>query len=272
MKNKFTITAILMIQSLLFFAQNPGRVIIKNANANNPPFIASLNGVRVSNTYSSQVTFNFLEEQNYRVKILQSGSAKILNFNLTSDPEYVSIYVLNKDPYGNFALIMQSKSLMGDEPVVSAPTPTVPTTPTVATSTPTTPTSPSNPRLPKAVKYELPPSTTETTTATPTTTAIVINPISQTDFEERLESIKKTSFDKDKLEKTKLVFDGEYLYTNQVVEVIKVFSFDNFKLDYAKWAYKNTIDKKNYYKVQDQLSFSSSKNDLGAWLKKQPKE
>ena len=269
MKNKFTITAVLIIQSLLFIAQNPGRVIIKNANVNNPQFIASLNGVRVANTYSSQVIFSFLEEQNYRVKILQSGSAKILNFNLTSDPEYVSIYVLNKDPYGNYALILQSKSLMGDEPVISAPTPAVPSTPTVATPTNT---NPSNPRFPKAVKYELPPTSTETTPATPTATSVVINPISQTEFNERLESIKNTSFDKDKLAKAKLVFDGEYLYTNQVVEVVKVFSFDNFKLDYAKWAYAFTIDKKNYYKVQDQFSFSSSKNDLGAWLKKQPKE
>lgn len=274
MKTIFTLMIASILLSINVIAQNTGRLIIKNSSSSNPDFIVSLNGIRLNNTYAQQVTFNFLDEQNYRLKILQAGSANVLSYNVNSQPGYLSVYVLNQDPYGNYSIILESKSINNSvpEPVVTtpsvAPTATVPPVPTN--------TVPSNPRFPKAIKYELPTTTptvtTNTTTTVETPTVVVINAISQEDFDDRLKAIKNTSFDKDKLAKAKMVLRDEYYTTNQVIEVVKLFSFDNFKLDFAKWAYKNTMDKKNYYKVQDHLSFSSSKNDLGNFIMKQPKD
>ncbi len=255
MKKQLLLLFALIISSA-FLAQDLGRIVIRNASNGYPKFIASLNGIRLNNEYNSTVEYNFLDEYNYRVKILQAGSTNMLSFNLKSEPKYVSRYVINKDNFGNYAVILESKSLIMDgDPVV---TNTFVNTPTVSVNTPTV-------------------VVTQTVINTPTTavsqesTAVVVTPMNSAEFNDRLNAIKKTSFDKDRLGKAKQVFEDETLSTNQVIEVVKVFSFDDSKLDFAKWAYKYTIDKKNYYKIDDHLSFGRSKAELREYVKKQPK-
>ncbi|MDX2173794.1 MAG: DUF4476 domain-containing protein [Bacteroidota bacterium] len=237
-----------------FFAQDLGKLVIRNGNSNYPKFIASLNGVRLSNDYSSSVSFSLLDEYNYRLKILQAGSSNILTFTLTSEPKYQSKYIIMKDNFGNYSLLLETKSLMLDEPEIPAVTNTVVTTQTVNVVTPTLATN----------------TATVAPIVTPANTVAITN-ISKVEFDERLNAVKKTSFDDKRLAKAKQVFNDEILSTNQVIEVVKAFSFDDTKLDFAKWAYKNTIDPKNYYKVEDQFSFSGTKSALGDFVRKQPK-
>jgi hypothetical protein len=40
------------------------------------------------------------------------------------------------------------------------------------------------------------------------------------------------------------------------------FSFESTRLEFAKWAYDGTIDRQNYWKLEDEFSFSSSKTEL----------
>jgi hypothetical protein len=53
---------------------------------------------------------------------------------------------------------------------------------------------------------------------------------------------------------------------------MSAFSFENEKLDIAKWAYPSCVDKENYYLLNSAFSFSSSKSNLNQFVKSQPAE
>jgi hypothetical protein len=245
MKNKFLLLAVAIFFISNVFAQDTGKIIIRNASNSYPKFITSLNGIRLINDYSDLSTFSFLDETRYRLKIFQAGSGTLLTFTLNSEPKYLSKYLITKDAAGNYSLILESKSLMMGEPEP------------VVTNT-----------------FVADPAVIHTVAVTPTiipAASVTVTNMAKAEFEERLTAIKNTSFDDKRLAKAKQVYDDEILSTNQVIEVVKTLSFDDSKLDFAKWAYKNTIDKKNYYKLDDQFSFSGSKSNLSDFIKKQPK-
>jgi hypothetical protein len=250
MKNKILLLTTAIFITVTSIAQDLGKIVIRNASNNYPKFIASLNGIRLTNEYAPMVAFPYLDESAYRVKILQAGSLSMLTFTISGEPKYLSKYVITKDSYGAYSIILESKSLMLDG--IDPETPVV-TTPTVTTPTVTTP-------------------ATVTAVATmpiaPAPTVSITN-ISAQEFNETLAAVNRESFDDKRLNKAKQVFDDEILSTNQVINVVKVFSFDDSKLDFAKWAYSRTLDKKNYYKVEDQFSFSSTKSNLGNYVKSQ---
>ena len=60
---------------------------------------------------------------------------------------------------------------------------------------------------------------------------------------------------------------GNYFTTVQVKEIVQLFSFENSKLDIAKHAYKNTIDKGNYFTVADCFTFSNNKDELMRYIR-----
>ncbi len=249
MKRIITTLAITVAFTANLLAQDLGKIVIHTANDSYPKIIASLNGVRLSNDYAHSITFSMLDEYQYRVKILFSGSTTMISYTLQSEPKYTSKYVIMKDNFGNYAIMLESKSLMAMDDQ-NVPTQTLTPTNTLAT-------------VPATLV------TTKTPTVAPTTT--VITAISDADFNDRMNSAKKASFDRDKIAKIKQLFEAEYLNTNQVGSMMKIFAFDDDKMDVAKWCYKRTIDKKNYFKVEDQFSFDRYKKDLGDWVSKQPK-
>lgn len=261
-------------------AQDLGKIAIRTANSTIPKFIASLNGVRLNNDYANTISFNYLDDYSYRVKLLLSGSSTVLNYTLSSEPKYLSKYVVTKDNFGNYNIILESKSLMLDEEVAPQTTPSVPTNtvqpvvtntiqPVATPKVGLTPAS-NEPAVKPAptTTYAPPPGGLSGTTTAVTNTIVVMT---QQDFNDRCEAVKKESFDDDKLKRAKQVFDEEYFTTSQVITVTKLFSFDDKKLAFAKYAYNKTVDKKNYYKVNDVLTFTRSKNELSEYIKKQPK-
>jgi hypothetical protein len=91
--------------------------------------------------------------------------------------------------------------------------------------------------------------------------------MSQTDFEDARKSISGQSFADKKMTVAKQVADNNCLSTDQVKEMMKLFDFEANKLDFAKYAYKRTMDKNNYYKVNDAFDFSGSVDDLDKYIK-----
>lgn len=258
MKNK-SIVAFFLCLTLQISAQDLGKVVIRSANASVPAFIVSMNGVRVTNTYTNQLSFPYLDENVYKIKVLFSGSAGVYNFNLSSEPNYVSKYILNKDNFGNYNLMLESKSLLSMEPQE----PIVPTRTIVAASTGVV-----NPvtQITTTVSSTSNPTTVATPSVIPPPTNVVVA-MDDADFKDRLASVNKENFDRERLAKAKNVFGDENMTTGQVRTVMKVFNFDDSKLDFAKFAYTRTIDQKNYYKVEDELSFSSYKKQLSDYVK-----
>lgn len=212
--------------------QDLGRVVIRNANANYPKFIVSLNGIRLTNDYNASISFDYLEEKNYRVKILQAGSSNVLNFMVNSAPNYISKYILNKDNTGNYSLILESKALMNGQNEVTSQT--IQTTPEV-----------------------LPPTS-------------VVAAMPDADYSDMVKSVKKESLESTKLEMAKTFFGSQNLSAAQVLGILRVFSLENSKVNFAKFAYSRTIDKQNYYKVYDAFSLSGSKKDMSEYIKNNP--
>ena len=85
-------------------------------------------------------------------------------------------------------------------------------------------------------------------------------------FTDAKKSISSSSFDETKLSTAKTILATNYVSTDQVIDMCKLFSFEDSKLDFAKFAYPRTIDPNNYFKVGNVFNFSSSKEDLNNFL------
>ncbi len=91
-------------------------------------------------------------------------------------------------------------------------------------------------------------------------------PMNRTDFEGAKSSIASKSFEETKLQIAKQIVGANCCTAAQVKEIMKLFTFEASKLDFAKFAYKYTYDQKNYYKVNDAFEFESSISELTSYI------
>lgn len=92
--------------------------------------------------------------------------------------------------------------------------------------------------------------------------------MSSTDFSDAKKTIVESSFDDTKLNTAKSIASANCLSADQIVQICKLFSFEESKLDFAKFAYEYCTDSKNYFKVNNVFSFSSSKDELSEFVQK----
>ncbi len=88
-------------------------------------------------------------------------------------------------------------------------------------------------------------------------------------FSQYLAAIEGESFSSNKMEVAKQ--DGICLTTIQIRSVLDKFSFENDKLDFAKWAYTRCSDQNNYFMLNSGLTYSNSKTELSKYIKSVPK-
>ncbi len=81
------------------------------------------------------------------------------------------------------------------------------------------------------------------------------------------EQIRKEWFENNRLTSAKTIIDKNNFTAQQVKEMMLLFSFENNKLEIAKYAYRKTVDKQNYYVVNDAFTFSSSKDELARFIR-----
>lgn len=87
------------------------------------------------------------------------------------------------------------------------------------------------------------------------------------DFSGVLESIRKEWLESNKLKSATHIVTTNSLTSAQVKQVMLLFGFESNKLELAKQAYANTVDKQNFYMLNDAFSFSSSKDDLARFIR-----
>ncbi len=93
-------------------------------------------------------------------------------------------------------------------------------------------------------------------------------PMGDGDFSSARQSIGSKSFEDSKLTMAKQVINGNCLLCSQVKEIMLLFSFEQTRLDLAKYAYKRTYDPGNYYKLNDAFTFESSIDELNSYIEK----
>lgn len=86
------------------------------------------------------------------------------------------------------------------------------------------------------------------------------------DFSSILARIKQESFDKNKLTTAQSITKKNTLTADQIAEICKLFSFDSYRLEYAKFAYDYCSNKNSYHKVSATFSFSSYAKDLEKYI------
>lgn len=91
-------------------------------------------------------------------------------------------------------------------------------------------------------------------------------PMSPADFSEGKALVSKTSFSSEKMNVAKQFTQAGCMTVAQIKEIMALFSFEGDKLEYVKYAYDYCFDPRKYYLVNEGFNFSSSKDDLNAFL------
>jgi hypothetical protein len=91
-------------------------------------------------------------------------------------------------------------------------------------------------------------------------TASQNNRFSDRDMEDLLSRVAGRITDSDKEQLMKTALEDRTVYTGQVRRMLSALSFDDTKLDFAKWAYSHAEDRQDYWKLEDAFSFSSTKD------------
>jgi len=86
------------------------------------------------------------------------------------------------------------------------------------------------------------------------------------EFTQVLKSIKHEWLESNKFKSASQIVKTNSMTTAQVEQILLLFSFENNKLELAKQAYTNTVDKKNYPMLFDLFSYSSSKRELEGYI------
>jgi len=128
--------------------------------------------------------------------------------------------------------------------------------------------------------------TTTTTTSTTSVTTTTINsttptsnyvlpgyngvygcqmPMSASNFSNAKKSIASKSFDESRLTIAKQIIGSNCLLCSQIKELMELMTFEATRLDLAKFAWHHTLDKGNYYMLNDAFTFESSISDLNKY-------
>ena len=90
--------------------------------------------------------------------------------------------------------------------------------------------------------------------------------MSQNDFADFKSSVSSKSFEDSKLTIAKQALNNNCLLTSQVKEVMLLFTYEQSRLDFAKYAYSHTYDLGNYFKINDAFTFETSIDELNTYI------
>ncbi len=82
------------------------------------------------------------------------------------------------------------------------------------------------------------------------------------DFSGFKQSLTNENFDSNKLEIAKQTISKVQFSSDEIYQILMLFSFESSRLDFAKYAYRYCYDQVNYYKINNAFTFSSSIREL----------
>jgi hypothetical protein len=91
--------------------------------------------------------------------------------------------------------------------------------------------------------------------------------MSAQDFNMAKESLRKEWFENTRMTTAKQVIDRNNFTSQQVKELVLLFTFENNRLEIAKYAYGKTVDKEDYFIVNDAFTFNSNKEKLSEYIR-----
>ena len=91
--------------------------------------------------------------------------------------------------------------------------------------------------------------------------------MTNSDFTQAKETLRREWFENTRLETAKQIIDRNYFTSQQVKEMVLLFTFENNRLDIAKYAYSKTVDKGNYFMLNDAFTFNNNKEALKEYIR-----
>jgi hypothetical protein len=91
-------------------------------------------------------------------------------------------------------------------------------------------------------------------------------PMTDNDFGAAQQTINSKSFESDKLTIAKQVLGSNCMTCDQIKWIMMTFSFEDSKLEFAKYAYGYVYDPGNFYRLNDAFTFSSSIDALNEYI------
>jgi hypothetical protein len=91
-------------------------------------------------------------------------------------------------------------------------------------------------------------------------------PMNNADFQNAKRSISSKTFEDSRMTMARQIIGSNCLTSAQVRELMELFTFEQTKLDFAKYCYGYTFDIGNYFVVNDAFTFESSIDDLNRYI------
>ncbi len=91
-------------------------------------------------------------------------------------------------------------------------------------------------------------------------------PMNYNMFEQLKQQLRRESFDNRKLDIVKSALLQNRVSADQVKDLARQFDFERSKLEFAKYAYRFTTDRSNYFIVNDVFDFGNSKTELTHYI------
>lgn len=95
------------------------------------------------------------------------------------------------------------------------------------------------------------------------------NVMNEKEFSSFMQALKRQSFDDSKMDFLKAQLKRTSFNTMQIKAIMKEFSFDKARLEFAKIAYKNCVDKRNYFELNEAFDFESYARELNKFIQNQ---
>jgi hypothetical protein len=109
-------------------------------------------------------------------------------------------------------------------------------------------------------------STKTTASAQPAVTNTCKTAMNGVSFDKMKKSVEDKPFSDTKMSTAKLATKNACLSVAQIKDICTLFSMDEDKLTYAKYAYDYCIEKSNYYQVSEIFSFSATTDEFNKFL------
>jgi hypothetical protein len=252
------ITALGQRSNLVFFSEQGER------------FLLVLNGIQQNGDPETNVKITDLPATTYKVKVIfEDQKLPELDKSVFMEPGYEYTCNIKKNQKGEYVIRLMSQVVLEQAPP-AAPSQRVylyTTTPAPASVTTTTSVTTTSTSL----------TVTSSVSGTPADEPVYVMPgyngpygcrypINDRDFQMAKNSISSKSFEDDKLTIAKQVTGANCLLCSQIRQIMTLFSFEETRLEYAKFAYGYAFDQGNYYQLNDAFQFSSSISELDDYI------
>jgi hypothetical protein len=108
--------------------------------------------------------------------------------------------------------------------------------------------------------------TTPVVTSQPVATSGCVYGMDASSFQSAKNSISSKTFEDSKITTAKQALKSNCMTSAQIKEVMGLFTYEESKLDFAKFAYSYCVDPQNYYLVNDAFGFETSIEELDSYI------